>query len=80
MAAQHEPALEMEQEVLADGLDRLEQPAVEAFCELLPGGSRMGRLDLHALPGEHLKPAGRPVERVSLWHPSSVEPWPTIPV
>ena len=68
VAAEHEPALETEEEVLPDGLDRLEQAPVETLRELLPGGPRMRRLDLDSLSGEHLEPTGRPVERVSLWH------------
>jgi signal transduction histidine kinase/HAMP domain-containing protein len=81
VAAQHEPALEVQQEVLPDGLDRLEHAPVQPLRELHSGGPGMGRLDLDPLPREHLEPAGRPMERVSLWHGRSVEvpKGPTIP-
>ena len=49
VAPQHEAALEMEQQILAHCLDRLEQPPVEPLCELLARSSRMRRLDRHAL-------------------------------
>ena len=72
MAAKHEAALEVEQEVLADSFHRLEQQSVETLRKLLPGRARMRRLDLDALPGQHLEPVRRPMERVSLRHISSL--------
>ena len=49
VAAQHEPALEAKQEVLADRLDVLQSAAVEARGKLLHRGARMRRLDLELL-------------------------------
>ena len=72
VAVQHEPALEAEQEVLPDRLDRLEQPAVELLRQLLHGGTGMRRLDLQPLPDEDLQPRRGARESVALWHASSV--------
>lgn len=68
MAAQDDAALEAKQQVLPDRVDRLEPPAVEALGEALQRGTRMRRLDLHALADEDLEPACRPVEGIALGH------------
>ena len=56
MAAQHEPVLEAQQEVLADRLDPQQPPAVEALGDAGHPGARMRRLDLEPLPDERLEP------------------------
>ena len=70
VAAQDEPALEAEQEVLADRLDVLEPKAVQARRELLHGGARMRRLDLElsvrrAPAGDERRDEGRPLRACS---------------
>jgi hypothetical protein len=68
VAAKDETAFEVEQEVLADGLDALESPTVEPRRELLHGGARMRRLDLDLLAHEHLQPPCRRVKGVAFGH------------
>ena len=68
VAAEHEPALEAQQQVLADRLDRLEPAPVEALGREHRGRARVRRLDRDALADERLQPARRAVERVSLGH------------
>ena len=72
MAAEHEAALEMEQQVLADRLDSLEQATVEPLREPLDLGLWMRRLDLEALSDEELEAARRAVDRIALGHASSM--------
>ena len=52
MAAQDEPALEAQEEVLADGLDAEEPPPVEALRDAGHPRARMRRLDLEPLADE----------------------------
>jgi hypothetical protein len=68
VAAEHETALEGEQQVLANRLDAEQAAAVEPLGHLSRGGTRMRRLDLDAIADERLEPACRAVERVPLWH------------
>ena len=68
VAAQHEPAFEAQQEVLADRLDGLEPPPVEPLGDALGRSARMRRLDGHVLADEHLQLPGGAAERVTLWH------------
>ena len=72
MTAEDEVALEADQQVLADRVDRLEQTPVEPLGKPLAGSSRVRRLHLHALTDEHLQPRGGPVERVGFGHAGSV--------
>jgi MerR family transcriptional regulator, light-induced transcriptional regulator len=73
VAAEDEAALETKEEVLPDGLDRLERPAVELLDEPLAGGARVRRLDLDPLAGEHLQSPRRAMETVALRHIVSVD-------
>ena len=68
VAAEDEPALEREQQVLSDRLDGLEPPAVEPLCQPLNRGLRMRRLDRNALTDENLKPPSCAVKRVAFGH------------
>ena len=68
VAADDEPALEAEQQVLADRLDRLEHAAVDTRRDLRRLGARVRRLDLEPLADERLQPQRRTVERVALGH------------
>jgi len=72
VAAKHEPAVEVEQEVLADRLDRFERPAVQALCEPFRRGPRMRRLDLDLLSRQNLQPPCRTVQRIAFGHSRSV--------
>src|SRR5690242_1565682 len=72
VTAQHEPALESQQQVLPDRLDALEPLAVQPRRELLHGGTRMRRLDLQLLADEDLQPPGGPVQRVAFGHAARV--------
>ena len=75
VAAQDEPALEPQQEVLADRLDGLEPPAVEAVCDPRQRRARVRRLHSHPLADESLQTPGGAVEGVSFWHGFSVALW-----
>src|SRR4051794_34669675 len=68
VAAEDEPALELEQDVLAHGADGLELLAVEPLGQCERRGAGMRRLDLDPLPDEHLEPPRRAVERVAFGH------------
>ena len=74
VAAQDEPALELEQQVLPDRLDALEPAAVEPGREPQRLGARVRRLDLEPLTDERLQPRRRSVEAVSLGHAGRVRP------
>jgi hypothetical protein len=74
VAAQDDAALEAEQEVLPDRLDRLEPPPVEALRDAGEPAARMRRRDLEPLADEYLEPPRRPVERVAFGHAASVAP------
>ena len=68
MAAQHEAALEAEQKVLSDRVDRFEPQAVEPLGDALRRGLRMRRLDLEALADERLQRPCGTTEGVALGH------------
>jgi hypothetical protein len=72
MATKHEAALEVEQQILADGLDPLEQAAVEPLRESFDLGLRVRRLDFYPLSDEHLEAARSTVDRIALGHASSM--------
>ncbi len=72
MAAEHEAALEVEQQVLADRLDTLQQATVEPLRESLDLSLWVRGLDLDALSDEHLQTACRAVDRIALGHASSM--------
>ena len=54
--------------MLADGLDRLEHPPVDAFCDTGCLAARVRRLDLEPLPDERLQTTRSTMERVALGH------------
>ena len=68
VAAEDEPTLEMQEEVLPHRLYLLEPPAVEPLGQALHRGARMRRLDFHPLAHENLQPAGRPMQRIAFRH------------
>ena len=68
VAAHDDPALEAEQQVLADRLDRLEHASVDAGSDLRRLGARVRRLDLEPLADERPQPHRRTMERVALGH------------
>ena len=68
VATEDEPALEAQEQVLAQRLHRLEPPSVEPLGEAPGRGLRMRRLDLHLLADQHLEPARRSVQSVPLGH------------
>jgi len=72
VGAEDDPALEAEDEVLADRIDRLE-PAPAKVGEVDRGpGARVRRFDLEALPDEWLQSSRGAVERVAFGHGASV--------
>jgi hypothetical protein len=68
VAAQDEPALEAEEEVLADCLDVFEPKAIQARRELLYGRARMRCLDLELLSNEHLQATSGAMKGVPFGH------------
>jgi hypothetical protein len=68
MAAEHEPSLELEQQVLADSFDALEPATGQAIREPERLRARMRRLDLDPFADERLQPPGRAVKAVALRH------------
>ena len=66
--AEDDAALEAQDEVLADRLDRLEPPPVEPLGDPLGLRPRVRRLDLEPLADEQLEPRRGAVERVALRH------------
>jgi hypothetical protein len=68
VAADDQTALEMEEQVLADGFDSLEPAAIEAGRKLLHGSARMGRLDLELLSDKNLQAARGVVKGVPFGH------------
>ena len=68
MAPHDDPAFEPEQEMLADGLDRLEHAPVDALRDTGRLAARVRRLDLEPLPDERLQAAGSTMKRVALGH------------
>ena len=59
MAPEDEAAVEPEQEVLPNGLDALETPAVKLVGDAGRSGARMRRLDFDDLADERLQTPGR---------------------
>jgi hypothetical protein len=74
VAAEDQPALEAQQEVLADGLHALQRPPVQARRDAGRRRARMRRLDLDALADERLQALRGAVERVALGHRFRVQP------
>ena len=68
MAAEHVTAPEPEQQVLAAGLDRLEEAAVQALGDSGRARPRTRCLDAHALPDERLETAGGAVQGIAFGH------------
>ena len=68
VAPEHLAALEREEQVLAEGLDALEPPSVEALGDALAGRARVGRLDLDVLSDEDLQALGGAVEGITFGH------------
>src|SRR3954451_15911318 len=68
VAAQDEPALEAEEEVLADCLHVFETSAVQARRELLHGGTWMRCLDFELLTDEHLQATSGAMKGVPFGH------------
>ena len=68
VAAQDEPVLEAEQEVLPDRLHAVEPLSVETLGQPSPGGPWVGRLHLHPLADEHPQAHGGAVQGVALGH------------
>jgi len=62
----------MEQEVLADRLDRFQRSAVEALREPLGRGAGVRRLDLDPLSRQNLQPPCHAVHRIAFGHSRSV--------
>jgi nitronate monooxygenase len=58
----------VQEQVLADGLDRFEHAAVELLHETFPLHPGMRRLDLERLADQNLKPTCDPVKRIALRH------------
>jgi hypothetical protein len=68
VAAQHEPAFEAQEQVLANSLDGEELAAVKPLGDALTRSPRVRRLNADPLADEHLKLARRTVERVAFGH------------
>ena len=68
VAAEDEPALEAEQEVLPHRLDRTRAEARSAARPAASRCPRMRRLDLDGLPDEHLEPLCGAMERIAFRH------------
>jgi hypothetical protein len=65
---QHHPALEPQQQVLPDCLNRLERAAVEPLRHAFGLRARVWRLNLDPLADKRLQPPRRTVEAVALGH------------
>ena len=68
MAAQNEPVLEAEDQILADRLDREQLATVEPVGNSREAGPRMRRLDVELLAHEHLQVACRAMKGVAFGH------------
>jgi hypothetical protein len=68
VAAEHDAALEAEQEVLPDRLDRLEHAAVDDASNARRLSARVRALRLDAFPDERLEPARGALERIAFRH------------
>ena len=74
VAAEHEAALEAQQQVLADRFDPLEPAAVQPVGGEHRGSARVRRLDRQALTDQHLQLARSAVEGVAFGHAGSLGP------
>jgi hypothetical protein len=68
VAAEHEPSLELEQEVLADGADALEPKAVQPLGQPEDSRPRVRSLDGEDLAFENPQPRRGAVEGITLGH------------
>src|SRR6266852_4579834 len=68
MRPQDEPTFEVEDEILADRVDRLEPASVELRRVDRGLRPRMRRFDLDRLADKHLQPPRRAVKRVAFGH------------
>jgi hypothetical protein len=68
MASHDDSSFEPEQQMLADGLDRLQHSPVDAFRYSGRPAARIRRLDLQPLADERLQTACGTVKRVALGH------------
>jgi hypothetical protein len=68
MAPHNDAAFEREQEMLADSLDRLEYPPVDAFRDTGDPAAGVRRLDFEPLPDERLQTTRSTMKRVALGH------------
>jgi hypothetical protein len=68
VAAKDDPALEGEEQVLADGLDPLEAAAVDPLRNSESCCPRMRRLGSDHVSFENAEPLGGAVKRISLGH------------
>ena len=68
VAAHDESPFEPEQEMLADGLHRLEHAPVDPLRDTGRLAARVRRLDLEPLPDERLQPPRSAMKRVALGH------------
>ena len=64
----------MQQQVLADRLDRLEHATVEPLGDPLHLRTRIRRLHLEPLADQHLQPPGGAVQGVAFGHGSTLDP------
>jgi hypothetical protein len=74
VAPYHHPALEAQQQVLANRFDRLEPQPVHAVGDARDGRPRVRRLRLDSLPHERLETTSRAMQGVPLGHAASVPP------
>ena len=72
MASYDHRTLEAQEQVLPDGIDRLEPATVDPRRDARDLTSRIRALGLDAHADEYLQTAGCTMERVSLRHPRSV--------
>jgi hypothetical protein len=72
MAAQDEPILEAQEQVLPDRLDTEQLPSVEPLRHPGYPRARMRRLDLDPFSDEDLESAGRAMKSVAFGHAPSV--------
>jgi hypothetical protein len=68
MTAQVYTTREVQEQVLADRLDRFELATVELLHETFSLHTRMRRLDFERLADQNLKPTSDPMKRIALGH------------
>jgi hypothetical protein len=73
VAAENDAALEAEEEVLADGVDALEHPAVDRARDAGRLAPRVRALRLYPVSDERADSRRSAVDRISLGHFESVE-------